>query len=49
MPQRLRSLEAWLNHHHPFYGSLIVLSLVVAAAYGVASWLITLNKYLPAY
>ena len=49
VPQRLRGLEAWLNQYHPLYGSLILLLLLLAVAYGVASWLITLNKYLPAY
>ena len=49
VPRRLRRLEAWLNKHHPFYGSLVVVALVVLTAYVAASWLITLNKHLYAY
>ena len=49
VPQRLRRIEQWLNRNHPFYGSLTVVSLVLVVAYSLASWLVTLNKYLPAY
>ena len=49
IPGRLRRLEQWLNRNHPLYGSLTVVSLVLVVAYSLASWLVSFNKYLPAY
>lgn len=49
IPQRLRPLERWLNRRHTFWGSLLVVFLVCALAYGLARHLVGFNKFLVAY